>query len=431
MSTHKGRRIEVATDDLSAVTCIDKIPYTRGLDDNHVDELIKSFCRTGTINREIWFVFWGCTYASQPLDQRWDHSLEDLAKNSIGVGPMTGQHSVTAIFRCRRRFPNNPHWAKVSLIPVMCDDSKESRAMIECWGLRSNYVAGTFLSPQFKDTALAMRRSYEDTLRRTNTTSLTTEAATALCVQFATHGGITLEYCRQIWALVRRGAEAWSRIAAVMQGVVQKSANKTKFKEIKSPALFQPMVVLDDKTVCHLLDHVIAGKWDKKIFISQCKFYKCQLELKRQIMEWMVMFGHIDAKASWESLLLKFPQGDLVALVDTWSNSLKDCKMSERRTLPMNIAEALTEMVSLQQRVTLLNLYVASQTHLHLHVWLHTLLRCQARGDGKSHKWTFGSVTFTLYNSDMFGMASVVPRGKHGTCLRESLGTFKYLKVPR
>ena len=35
MTTHKGRRIEVATDDLSAVTSIDKIPYTRGLDDNH------------------------------------------------------------------------------------------------------------------------------------------------------------------------------------------------------------------------------------------------------------------------------------------------------------------------------------------------------------------------------------------------------------
>ena len=46
MTTHKGRRIEVATDDLSAVTSIDKIPYTRGLDDNHVDELIKSFSNT-------------------------------------------------------------------------------------------------------------------------------------------------------------------------------------------------------------------------------------------------------------------------------------------------------------------------------------------------------------------------------------------------
>ena len=41
-----------------------------------------------------------------------------------------------------------------------------------------------------------------------------------------------------------------------------------------------------------------------------------------------------------------------MALVDTWSNSLKDCKMSERKTLPTNIAEALTEMVTHQQRVT-------------------------------------------------------------------------------
>ena len=375
MTTHKGRRIEVATDDLSAVTSIDKIPYTRGLDDNHVDELIKSFCRTGSINKEIWFVFWGCAFAAQPPDQRWNHSLQELAANSIGVGPMTGQHSVTAIFRCRRRFPNNPHWAKVSLIPVMCDDSKESRGMIECWGLRSNYVAGTFLSPKFKDTALAMRRSYEDTLRRTNATSLSTEAATALCVQFATHGGITLEYCRQIWALVRRGPEAWARIANVMQGAVQKSANKTKFKEIKSPALFAPMVVLDDKTVCHCLDQVIAGKWDKKNFISQCRYYKCQLELKRQILEWMVTSRHIEAWTAWDELLAKYPQGDLMALVDTWSNSLKDCKMSERKTLPTNIAEALTEMVTHQQRVTPLVVCAASHTlsNLCFHVLTVTL----------------------------------------------------------
>ena len=43
------------------------------------------------------------------------------------------------------------------------------------------------------------------------------------------------------------------------------------------------------------------------------------------------------------------------------------------------------------------------------------VIACQARGDGKSHTWTFGSVTFTLHNSDMFGMAAVVPRGKLGT----------------
>ena len=77
------------------------------------------------------------------------------------------------------------------MIPVLCDDSMESRSMIECWGLRSNYVAGTFLSPKFKDTALAMRRSYEDLLRRNGGASLSSDTATALCVQFATHGGIT------------------------------------------------------------------------------------------------------------------------------------------------------------------------------------------------------------------------------------------------
>ena len=352
MDTHKGLRIEVPTDQLAAITCIDKIPYTRGLDDNHVEQLIRSFCTTGTINKDIWFVFWGCKFANLPAEQRWSYSLQDLAANSLGVGPMTGQHSVNAIFRCRRKFPKNPNWATVSMIPVLCDDSMESRSMIECWGLRSNYVAGTFLSPKFKDTALAMRRSYEDLLRRNGGASLSSDTATALCVQFATHGGITLEYCRQIWALVRRGPEAWSKIAMLLQGVVNKGVTKAKFKEIKSPALFQPMVILDDKTVTYLLEQVIQGKWDKKLFISQCKFYKCQLELKRQIMEWMLTARHIEANTTWEELVARYPQQDLVALVDTWSNALKDSKMSERKTLPTNIAEVLTDMVSKQQRVS-------------------------------------------------------------------------------
>ena len=112
------------------------------------------------------------------------------------------------------------------------------------------------------------------------------------------------------------------------------------------------MVILDDKTVTYLLEQVIQGKWDKKLFISQCKYYKCQLELKRQILEWMLTARHIEPKVTWEDLVAKYPQADLVALVDTWSNALKDCKMSERKTLPTNIAEVLADMVSKQQRVS-------------------------------------------------------------------------------
>jgi hypothetical protein len=263
---------------------------------------------------------------------------------------MAGQHSITAIFRCRKRYPKNPNWARVTIIPVMCDDSTESRKQIECWGLRSNYVSGTFLSPRFKDTALAMRRSYEDLLRRTGGTSLTTDLSTALCKQFSEHGNITLEYGRQIWALVRRGPEAWSRIAALLEGRVT-NTSKSKFKEIKSPSLFQPMVILDDATVATLLDNVIQGKWDRKLFLSQCKFYKCQLDLKRQILDWMVTAGHFNVRGSWEALCTQYPKGDLNALVDTWSNALKDSKMADRRVLPTNLAEALNQIANDNARV--------------------------------------------------------------------------------
>ena len=174
--------------------------------------------------------------------------------------------------------------------------------------------------------------------------------STALCEQFSNHGNITLEYGRQIWALVRRGPEAWGKIAALLEGrVINKSASK--FKEIKSPALFQPMVTLDDSTVTALLDNVIQGKWDRKLFLAQCKFYKCQLDLKRQILDWMVTAGHFNTRGSWEDLCAKYPKGDLNALVDTWSNALKDSKMAERRVLPTNLAEALTQIANDSLRV--------------------------------------------------------------------------------
>ena len=259
MAAHKGRSMEIPTDELYAISNIEKIPYTRGLDENHVEELIRSFCKTGTVNKQIWYVFWGCKFAREPPESRWGRSIRDLAEASIGVGPMAGQHSITAIFRCRKRYPKNPNWARVTIIPVMCDDSTESRKQIECWGLRSNYVSGTFLSPRFKDTALAMRRSFEDLLRRTGGTSLTTDLSTALCKQFSEHGNITLEYGRQIWALVRRGPEAWSRIAALLEGRVT-NTSKSKFKEIKSPSLLQPMVTLDRRDGGHLARQRDSGQ---------------------------------------------------------------------------------------------------------------------------------------------------------------------------
>ena len=69
-------------------------------------------------------------------------------------------------------------------------------------------------------------------------------------------------------------------------------------------------------------------------------------------MEWMLTARHIEANTTWEELVARYPQQDLVALVDTWSNALKDSKMSERKTLPTNIAEVLTDTVSKQQRVS-------------------------------------------------------------------------------
>ena len=143
-----------------------------------------------------------------------------------------------------------------------------------------------------------------------------------------------------------------------------------------SPALFAPMVVLDDKTVCHCLDQVIAGKWDKKNFISQCRYYKCQLELKRQILEWMVTSRHIDAKTACDELATcQVPAGRPRGAGRHMEQLLKDCKMSERKTLPTNIAEALTEMVTHQQRVTPLVVCAASHTlsNLCFHVLTVTL----------------------------------------------------------
>ena len=144
-----------------------------------------------------------------------------------------------------------------------------------------------------------------------------------------------------------QGARSLAKIACLLEGRVT-NTSKTKFKEVKSPALFQAMVTLDDAT---LLENVIQGKWDRKLFLSQCKFYKCQLDLKKQILDWMVTAGHYNVRGSWEDLCIKYPKGDLNALVDTWSNALKDSKMADRKILPTNLAEALDQIVSNNLRV--------------------------------------------------------------------------------
>jgi hypothetical protein len=174
------------------------------------------------------------------------------------------------------------------------------------------------------------------------------------------------------------------------------------------------MVTLDDATVTALLDNVIQGKWDRKLFLAQCKFYKCQLDLKRQILDWMVTAGHFNVRGSWEDLCAKYPKGDLNALVDTWSNALKDSKMAERRVLPTNLAEALTQIANDSLRVLAFSIYTCV-----VGMWYMIficVLHLQPQGDGTKKEWTFNSVTFTLHNVDMFTMASAVPHGKYGTC---------------
>ena len=112
--------------------------------------------------------------------------------------------------------------------------------------------------------------------------------------------------------------------------MTNKSASK--FKEIKSPALFQPILGRLD-------GYCVAGQRDPGQVGSQTlpvavQVYKCQLDLKKQIMDWMVTAGHFNVRGSWEDLCIKYPKGDLNALVDTWSNVLKDSKMADRKFLP-------------------------------------------------------------------------------------------------
>ena len=344
--TKPGRQT-VLVSNIMELSRIESIPHARDLDDSHVDHLVHSFQRTATVNKNVTFVLYGCKYVDE--EDPWCHTLLDLSEGSKGSGPLAGQHTVPAIAELNRRYPKNPLWKNIEFDLVICDDGEEATGMIEAAGLRSNFIAGTFKSPTFKDTIDAMHRTYEQEFRHFECIRYavpSSDACSAIKLRFSNFTNMTVRYVEQLWAMAKRRGQVWDQMKLIIDGKY-KPAFGSKAKPCESSSHFNTMAKVPAHVLSEFLSNVQEGRWSLGDFRSRCLLWKAEKKLRGLILEHMQEKGVIGSNQGWDDLQEKYPVIDQ-DFIDTWVTV--SMKGKYRKVMPPKLKTRLNDIISAKKK---------------------------------------------------------------------------------
>jgi hypothetical protein len=342
---HSGPELLLDTSEVRGNWEIDSIPYARGLDEEHVRHLMSTFVTTASVNQQIVFVFYGCEFVDEPYDDRWQHTFKEMQEASVGCAPCEGQHSMVAVERLNKLYPRNPTFCKVKIKTILCPLDVASQERIEAWGLRSNYIAGSFKKPSFKDTCFAMHRSFVSLVKRTeeNGQKVDQNDISVLKDRFAKFGGISGPYASQVWNIAKRRGKIWDMISQIISGQVRVRAGSRKPKPLKSPHKFNTMGAIPDEVLQDYLARVVDGMWDVTIFYNQCIEYKLVMRVRRMIIEYMLQIRKITHDDVWEEIGKTYPGID-DSLVNLWTRTLTSARKKEK--IPAKLKERIVQLIN-------------------------------------------------------------------------------------
>jgi hypothetical protein len=327
---------------------ITTIPYARGLSEEHVKKCMSMFAELAAVNEEIFFVFWDCAFVDDVKSEKWKHSLDDLVANSQGFAPMTGQHSTVAIQRLHEMYPINPLYKELKFRVLMCDGSQTSRSMIESWGLRSNFKASSSMKASFKDTVLAMHRSYVALIDYCSVNEMPVQQSdtTDIVRRFGEFGGMTPEYARQVWSIAKRTGKVWQKLELIVTGKV-KPINRKAQKKVSSPHHFNTMARLPDDIIDGFLDKVVNGIWTMRTFHSSCTIYKLKVKIRHMILTFLIDLNEFGESVTFADVTEKYPKIN-DQLVERWTSSLANSK--DKKNMPRGLKDYIRDVIDQHKR---------------------------------------------------------------------------------
>ena len=91
------------------------------------------------------------------------------------------------------------------------------------------------------------------------------------------------------------------------------------------------------------LTQVTEGRWSLKEFYEQCNRYKVVMQMRRQIIEFMISLGGIDQGSSWETTTKAYPK-ITPAFMEQWIPTM-EAVAKKARFLPEGLKNQLRDML--------------------------------------------------------------------------------------
>ena len=125
--------------------------------------------------------------------------------------------------------------------------------------------------------------------------------------KWAHFNGVLHHSIGSYWNLAKHTGKIWDLIDLIIDGKVKKVRGRD-FKIPKSLHHFNHMGPLPDDIIEGFLGQVVDGRWTLKDFYEQCNRYKTVMQLRRQVIEFMLEIHGVAPGCSWDQLIAKYPQ---------------------------------------------------------------------------------------------------------------------------
>ena len=323
--------------------------------EDHVEELMRSFQRTASVNERLKAII-----INSGLYQKWQSvkdRLEPLppelrqisqlsANNDLMV--FAGDHSREAAARLYARYPSNIVWDQIPVSLYLAPKNEDTSRMLRMIGNVDNMSAGLQLKSDFATLVMQMRRHYVaitgghhmDRAR----SSVERKKMQALKEDYAYSLQMAMPGVNQLFAIAQLPEIAWEKCEKILKGQTQplasSSSKKGKATKVGIPKSSHPFTLLGGlapEVIAVLFQRVIDGRYDWTQLRAECTRLKAVLRIKSACIENLVQTESLEADEegnhTWECVKEQFPSVGNQKFVEQWTRTVM--KLKARDSLPV------------------------------------------------------------------------------------------------
>lgn len=354
----------------------------RDRDDDHVEELKKSFQIQGSVNRNI-----EAAFVSEKVFREFNSyvmnggnpsefvaSVGELIKKDPAAplpGVFTGDHTVTAIGMLAKQYPANPLWTQINVEIYIAQPSIETERLLTILGNQSNRQNKIFLKQDYPEIVTQMHRQVKNINNKKMSPSLTQTAIRNYKIDAARSLDLPVASVGQIYQLAKLPDPLWVPLERILRGEQQpyhglktkKSKKAYANKRILSSHKFVPWSPLPVNLKLKLLQKVDSGEWTVDQFYQECLMVRARVRIRDHIMNYFSntgvelkeapeVFKTSDAPIEsyshkWVQALVTYPEIE-PKVVRAWAAHVSELKNKD--DLPKDILNTVVRIMTASDR---------------------------------------------------------------------------------